>query len=478
MVIIVSSCIVSTFNITSPFAIGEPDKVIVNNETELKNAINNAPFKTSIVIVLNGGISLFSTLTIPADKNITLTRNIGMSFCRLVGPSHVSRYSADGTSTTIAVEAGGMLYVDGIVVTHEIGCYGVGVIVNSGGSLIMCSGEILDNHGYLGGGVLIDGGSFMMYGGKICRNDGSFGGGVDNFKGDFVMYGGEISNNDAFNGGGVYNDGVFTMFGGEISNNNAIYLGGGVYSSGDFVMTDGKISDNGANYYGGGVYNDGGNFKMVNSVISNNSVTYRDGGGVYSRGDFVMSGGEISGNTAVNGGGVFVYSGFFDLKSGWISDNVAGRNGGGVWVTNTNDFTDFNKLKVADGVVFSNNRATAAYNRDLVHDSLYNLHVGSRVTWSVPFIQGYNNYDISYTSGSLFDADTGDASDSDNGNGSSDSDGWLPTNTGSVLMSNGFSIICVSILFVVVGVVAGLYFVYFKKKVTQVATKTNIQTTE
>jgi len=57
--------------------------------------------------------------------------------------------------------------------------------------------------------------------------------------------------------------------------------------------------------------------------------------------------------------------------------------------------------------VFSNNRASAAYDRAESDDELYRKHIGSRVTWTSPFEQGYNNYDISYTKGTPIDVDDG-----------------------------------------------------------------------
>jgi hypothetical protein len=88
-------------------------------------------------------------------------------------------------------------------------------------------------------------------------------------------------------------------------------------------------------------------------------------------------GGVISNNTAVTGGGIGVA----------VVENLRG-------------------IFVSDGVTFSNNRATVAYNRASTHDSLYNSHIGSSVIWTSPFTQGYNNYDISYTSGPLFSTPT------------------------------------------------------------------------
>jgi len=122
---------------------------------------------------------------------------------------------------------------------------------------------------------------------------------------------------------------------------------------------------------------------------------------------FSMSDGVISGNQAVwcgdvlsgYGGGVYIAGdGVFELCGGKISDNTALVTGGGVGVA---DVAGLAKVFVADGVIFSNNSASVAYNRDSSHDTIYYSNIGSKVTWTYPFTQGYNNYDISYTNGSI-----------------------------------------------------------------------------
>jgi uncharacterized repeat protein (TIGR02543 family) len=78
-----------------------------------------------------------------------------------------------------------------------------------------------------------------------------------------------------------------------------------------------------------------------------------------------------------------------------LSGNTASDSGGGVWVSIAN----LGRLFVSDGVTFSSNRASAAYNRDSSHDTIYSAYIGNNVIWTSPYTQGYNNYDISYTYG-------------------------------------------------------------------------------
>jgi len=322
------SSLTSTFDNVSPFVLGAPNKV-VSTETELRNAINNAAGST--IITLNKDIQLTETLNIPTNKDITLTSNKIVGFYKLIGAS---------CQETLIVKDSGMLKIDGVIVTHLDEVEGRGVTVDSGGTLILYSGEILGNtvygvgmpqlvggYGSYGGGVY-NSGVFEMSGGKISGNLASIGrgGGVYN-SGTFKLSGGEISGNSATtstftesenwgHGDGVYNMGTFTMSGGRITRNTD--SGGGVYNYGTFELSGGEISYNSCGVYNRGV------FTMLDGEIS-----YNTGCGVYTAGAFTMSGGKISGNTAYIGGGVYVnWSGSFDRRGGVISGNTVTNSDG------------------------------------------------------------------------------------------------------------------------------------------------------
>jgi hypothetical protein len=269
------------------------------------------------------------------------------------------------------------------------------------GAFRMSSGEISSNT-FCG---VSNFGNFTMAGGKILKN--SVHGIFINHDGNFTMTGGEIFNNRADYGGGVYisssfGTGTFIMSGGMIFNNTAADCGGGVYNSGSFfsISDDAVIANNTANI-GGGVYTDG-TFTMTGGVISNNTAV--SGGGVYNNlGNFSMTKGEIFNNTAtVDGGGVYNYGGNFTMSGGKISYNTAKRNGGGIGVPGLSGLA---YVYVQDGATFSNNRAAAAYEIASADTAFYETHVGSKVTWTSPFKNGYNNYDIYYISNTQLDED-------------------------------------------------------------------------
>ncbi|MCL2863300.1 MAG: InlB B-repeat-containing protein [Methanimicrococcus sp.] len=193
-----------------------------------------------------------------------------------------------------------------------------------------------------------------------------------------------------------------------------------VETAGLLIMNSGEISGNIGNkmhygdFSGGGVYvSYEGFFEMYGGTIENNNASF--GGGVFVAylGIFQMYGGKISDNTAFNeGGGVFVADGSFEMYGGTIANNIAQKVGGGVFLYALNLF----KVPAdAVGVVFSNNSAAGAYDRDPKDDGTYATYIVGDVTWSDPFTQGYNNYDIGYKVGTplvfytlSFDANAGD----------------------------------------------------------------------
>jgi hypothetical protein len=430
MIILIVSPFTSVFNGVSPFASAAASDTVVDTAADLVAAVNNAPDKTSYVIALGTTITLSGTLEIPADKIITLV-NEGDSKMRLIG--------ADGAST-ITVRRDAKLTLDGIIVTHASGDRGSGVTVLGGGALVMTAGEIFNNTAAEAGGVR-NSGDFRLSGGKIYNNTVSgHGGGVYNDD-TFAMSGGEISGNTARYGGGVYHVGSsFRMSGGLISLNTATD-GGGVYNDKDFTLSGGTIFKNTASN-GGGVYNYINEFKMIGGAIANNTVNF-------------------------DGGGVYLYFANFTMTDGQIANNTAGRNGGGIGISNV---VCLENIDISSNAVFSNNLASAAFNRASVDDEVYREHIGSRVTWTSPFTQGYNNYDISYTRGTTVDVDTIDPSPTaspTNRPTASPSSSPRPTTSGGSSEKGTGGIdwrIVVIVLAIVIGILVAVLIFYLPKR--------------
>ena len=334
VVVLVSSCFISVFSSscnTSFFVLGASDKVIVRDETELRNAITNAPTNKPTTITLDNDITLTQTtdgqdsndhpanIVIPTDKDITLTSNKANGYYKLTG-------AVNGIVFWVACK--GILRIDGVTITHTSNTIGRGVSIDTRAECYLYNGIISGNNAYDGAGVSNDGGIFVMSGGEISGNTAKYGGGGVSNNGVFTMSGGTISNNTADSGGGVLhlNYGEFTMSGGTISGNKAAQRGGGVYIGTGFIMT--KTA------YVGPI------FTMSGGKISGNTATL--GGGVYdSCGGLVRQGGVISGNTATNAGNdVYLEGSGNDLPDG----NDGASNG-----NNNNSSSDNNNSGESNG---------------------------------------------------------------------------------------------------------------------------------
>jgi len=227
----------------------------VENEIELRNAINAAPDGKGCTIAIWKNIALEKPLVIPEGKQITLGAS---DFC-LVG--------ANGMDTIIVKSGGELALCGSLVVTHADGDTGRGVYVERGGTFSLVNGVISGNSAVEGGGVYNEGVFNMWW--EINAQDGV------------------ISGNSATKGGGVYNMGTFTLYGGHIRNNNctdtstSIAMGGGVYNEGTFNIINGYISDNIATK-GGGVYNIGILEGDVVAVTGNNIATSGQGDDTFS----------------------------------------------------------------------------------------------------------------------------------------------------------------------------------------------------
>ena len=245
--------------------------------------------------------------------------------------------------------------------------------VSEGASFAMSGGTIQNNQvkaaaqeGYLSSpGVLLYGkSSFELTDGDICNNIGVRGGGVmaqgtDTGKAYFEMTGGSIhgnvcrsDNSDYDAAGAVYlqDNAMFLMGGGEIDANRG-GNGGGVCVS-DTNDRDANAADVTAFIFDGG-------------RITNNHA-YAGGGGVYSLSNGVkLLSGVISGNSAVNGGGVYSegsaikftparYTTLY-MENAVIRDNHADQ-GGGAWFCPTGDA----QFYLTNGVALYENTANGA----------------------------------------------------------------------------------------------------------------------
>ncbi|MCL2432166.1 MAG: hypothetical protein FWD10_06355, partial [Candidatus Bathyarchaeota archaeon] len=369
---------------------------IANNTATNGGGVTNYGNYNSAQFTMCGGVIANNTASVGGG-----IYNGGIS--TIFNVYYVNLTMCGGVIANNTASEGGGIYNDGYgnitmsggAITNNTAEYGGGIY--SGGNVTMFGGTIANNTANQGGGIY-SGGNVTMFGGTIANNTADYGGGIHNIYGNVTMSNGTIVNNTAkIYGGGIYNNiGSFTMSGGTIVNSTA-FVGGGINNSdGSFTMSGGTIVNSTA-FVGGGIYNADSNFTMSGGTIVNSTAYI--GGGIYnSDGNVTMSNGTIANNTATNGGGIYLASGLVTLFGGMVVDNSAIVDGGGVWVAHQ----DLNKLFVYDGVIFSNNSASIAYNRDPADDATYYAQIGSNVVWTTPFTQGYNNYDISYTNGTPY----------------------------------------------------------------------------
>ena len=252
-------------------------EVAVYNEDDLRAALSD-----NIVNVINlrSNISLSSELV--CNKTDVISLNNFKLDCmqyriRVTGELHIRNNFNTGTIGTIigrAAEAGSTFYVE------------------SGGTLIIESGNITANREVTYGGVIYNAGTLDIQGGKI--------------------YGG-----NATVGGGIYNTGDMTMFGGTICDNTA----------GD----------------GGGIYNiAGATLTLIGGNIQNNTSTVHGGSGICNYGTLTVSGGTISGNTSVgNGSGI------------WTSGNATLNMSGNPVITGNHKYADVHNVYVSEGAVIN-----------------------------------------------------------------------------------------------------------------------------
>ena len=332
---------------------------------------------------------------------INLNKNLNLTIKTLSSTATLdagARLDSDGTATVegigkrviYAKPAYGTLNLtlENLTITGGNSSEEGGGIYVYGGTLDMKNCKVEGNitKGYRGSGILVvSGGNVIMDGGTISRNEvrgatssnQNYGGGVYVSSGRFTMKGDAIISenilavaDDATSryGGNVYvQTATFEMEGGTISGGNAKY-GAGVYVySGEFTMKGGEISGGNANSYGGGVcvalY---GTFTMTGGIISgNNANNY--GGGVYVNGEFTMNNGTISGGTGAYGGGVYVDKGAFMMNGGTISDCTAKYGGGGIYNVGTLTIESGTKISGCEsgtwgGGIYNGGTGTAVIN--------------------------------------------------------------------------------------------------------------------
>ncbi|MDR1568928.1 MAG: hypothetical protein LBS72_00385 [Oscillospiraceae bacterium] len=246
------------------------------------------------------------------------------------------------------------------------------------------------------------------------------------------------------NGGGVYATHTnIEMFDHSIiKGNNSVREGGGglfaVRSPHITISQNSRIVLNEAAEHGGGIVTNnvyGSEASMMtlkdDASIENNTTRTRDGGGIYLQDEIIFTMADQSklcGNKSYgNGGGLFAAhpnssDGATIIINGetQICDNeTLYGNGGGLYLNTKNTtisgtasfksnkapnanggaigLETRNELHVGPGVTFSENKAAVAYDFNEADRESYEENIEATV-FSYGFKEGYNNYDIQYSS--------------------------------------------------------------------------------
>ena len=384
---------------------------------------------------INGGRILSNTATANDGGGINAQNTI------------LTIYEGEINNNTAAIFGGGINVFGTIVEQTALRIYGGTLSDNSirnfGGGvgvqstineLTMTGGLITQNSATIstgsnqGGGLYINAGNtFNMSGGLIFNNKAGSGGGIFLNNSALNLNGtAEVSTNEAAaSAGGIYGYQGCTVnvYGdAKVVGNSALCSndstrqdrgGGGIaiLSFGDVstatIRENAVISGNTSVSYGGGIwtYPNFGPANFVNiegGMVANNMANF--GGGI-SMGEIpeytpvlTITGGTITNNSATtDGGGIIAKGSLVSAANCSITNNSAGRDGGGIWIA----YEQLANLTVAADAIFSGNEASRAFNRNPLDDDLYFSHIFA-AHWTKPFTQGYNNFDISYTNGTLF----------------------------------------------------------------------------
>ena len=416
----------------------------VSNFIELENAINSAANNVDTRIEIIADFAFDGVISIPRNHIITLYASGNH---RLTAPHGARHFSVSGTLNLqngialvsnggngggVSIGSGGILHMSGNAeisgnIAHSDTSSARGGGVTNSGTIIMTDNATIRNNtvsstasAVYGGGVNTSGSSSVlrMYDnttitGNLAHSTVSavYGGGVNFGHGRITMSdNAAITNNSAISvvsaayGGGIYqHGGVFEMFDSSSISGNAIIsenirmaVGGGIHVgySATFNMTDhASVTNNQAGTNGGGVwmaYTSTMNLSGMASV-SNNTANGSGGGINISHSSRLnMNGGRIYGNTAQNGGGISASNNSpVNIVSGEISGNTAHGNGGGI--------SAYRPILTvgADAVFFDNSASMGFPYRTPASDAIYEQNIRA-TRWTIPYEQGFNNYDIIY----------------------------------------------------------------------------------
>ncbi|WNY29198.1 hypothetical protein MmiEs2_14220 [Methanimicrococcus stummii] len=371
--------------------------------------------------VMGGGIFVNHNATEPIYVfDIFGDVNISNNTAEIVTPIYIS-----GTTTKKSAGGGGIFTFAPVNISND-------VLIQNNKAVDSSSSPI----GTVGGGIYSQGSAVLSDDVQILENQASNGAGIA-FFGSFLLKDNVLvaGNTAKSSGAGIYSGGKLTLQNNTtIAQNSAENSGGGLYltNSNTKISDDVLISENTAaneNIGGGGIYARNSTLDISGDVLILNNVA-ANGGGIFSQNSSVLLSentsfiGNIANESSGFGGGIFMMAGSTVDVSGTggqtvtFERNMANAGGGAVYI-NVNFFdltpeelaqyADFQKKTDESDLIFTGNFAPAGYMWDL-NDSdpsnlsdamkyIQTLPVMENTTFTEPFTNAYNNFDIFFLDG-------------------------------------------------------------------------------
>ncbi len=241
--------------------------------------------RQALADVCGGGtIDFASTLT---DQTITLT-STELSITKtvtIINPNALNlKISGNDTHRVFNIQAGAVVTITDLIITHGKATGGEGGGIFNNGSLNLNNCTINYNSASNGGAGISNHGILNIDRCTLYTNITSSGGGGVRNEGTLTINNSTFSNNTAV-GGGIYNETNGTMtVNSSTFHRNIASQGGGIMNYGMSTVNNSTFSDNSARYSGGGIFNSfAATLSINNSTFSDNSTDIGgSGSGIYN----------------------------------------------------------------------------------------------------------------------------------------------------------------------------------------------------
>ncbi len=271
----------------------------------------------------------------------------------------ITRAAAAEPFRILTVDTGGDLTLNKLKITGGQTAAdedGGGILVNTGGNLIIDHSAITRNIASDNGGGIANNGTAIVRNSTVSHNTANLAGGIVSV-GVLDIRASHVSANTALAGvAGVFSGGTARIKRSTITANHAQVgnVGGlGVFGTGN--VSDTRITDNTAPEGGGVVVGSGGQLTLSAVAIAGNTArTGRSGGlGIDPNASVVVEDSIIKNNAAIDGGGIYSFAEVV-LRRTVLTGNQAGNEGGGIYNLSSGEITLFStkimkNVAVTDG---------------------------------------------------------------------------------------------------------------------------------